>query len=72
MRCPIRGHAHDLVHVQDHVQSGTGAKATTWECPSGLHRFLLIEGLHATAATAPRYKRPRWGWKRTPKAGSTS
>jgi hypothetical protein len=61
--CPIRGHDHLVVKVKDHVQVGTGKKATTWECPLGAYRWFSIEGKPLPEAI--RFDRPRWGWPKS-------
>lgn len=58
-KCPVRGHEHNLTHVSDHVQEGTGIKAETVECPKG-YRWLVIDKVFNDRM---RTKRPRWGWK---------
>lgn len=60
-RCLVRGHDHALVHVREHVQRGTGDVAHTWECPTGLYRYFVLEGNDVGDSTI-RFKRPRWGW----------
>lgn len=61
-QCPVRGHSHALVHVQEHTQDGTGLKADTWECPTGQYRWFLIRGRQI--ADGARRMRPRWGWSK--------
>ncbi len=61
LACNVRGHDHDLDVVATHVQRGTGAKASTYECPTGNYRWFVPEGGGLSPYT--RSIRPRWGWK---------
>ncbi len=64
IRCPIRGHDHDLTLHRIVVQQGTGSKAEIWECPTGRYRWFLIGG-QEFAAHAVKMLRPRFGWRHT-------
>lgn len=61
-QCPVAGHQHELVHVRDHTQAGTGQRATTWECPTGRYRWFHIHRLGFNPRL--RQDRPRNGWKK--------
>jgi len=66
MKCPIRGHEHELNVQRTLTQAGTTAQAVVWECPTGLYRwFQLKERADAGEPVSPFTKsvRPRWGWK---------
>jgi len=59
-RCPIRGHKHDVAVVKSHTQVGTGKKAVTYECPTGVYRWFALLGQPISSL---RLKRPRYGWR---------
>jgi len=59
-RCPVRGHDHDLDHVSDHRQAGTGETAELVECPTGRYRWFLVGDREPNAFN--RQTRPRYGW----------
>lgn len=63
LSCPIKGHAHFLVVQKEHTQAVTGAKARTFECPTGRYRWFVLEG-HSVQDPAMRQTRPRWGWRK--------
>lgn len=60
LRCPIKGHNHDLNHYKDIVQKGTGTHAVLYECPTGRYRFFVIDGQRVSRDRM--YVRPRFGW----------
>ncbi len=59
--CPIRGHDHDVRVIERHMQVGTGKKATTYGCPSGVYRWFVPVG---QSIGGLRTKRPRGGWRK--------
>jgi hypothetical protein len=62
MRCPVRGHDHDLEVQRTMTQQGTNDKATMYECPSNQTRF-FVRDADLTISPMRTFKRPRWGWK---------
>jgi len=59
--CPIRGHDHDVRVIERHTQAGTGKKATTYGCPSGVYRWFVPDGQPLGGL---RIRRPRGGWRK--------
>lgn len=55
-RCPVRGHEGHLLLVAKQYPGGR-----LLECPSGIYRWLNIEG--KPLSDRLRMKRPRFGWK---------